>query len=57
MANRRNGETRTDAAIHKSFDWLVKRIYENDDALHKRVQQDVQVRNEAEQKAKQELEE
>jgi hypothetical protein len=41
-----------DPAIQSGFDWLIKTIYENYNVLHKRVQEDVQKRNEAEQEAK-----
>jgi hypothetical protein len=43
-----------DPAIQNGFDWLVKTIYENYTVLHKRVQEDVQKRNEVEQAAKRE---
>jgi hypothetical protein len=46
-----------DPAIQNGFDWLIKTIYKNYDPLHKRVQEDIQKRNEAEQKAKHERQE
>jgi len=46
-----------DPAIQNGFDWLIKTIYENYDTLHKRVQHDIQKRNEIEQKAKRERQE
>jgi hypothetical protein len=41
-----------DRAIQNGFDWLIKTIYKNYDALNERVQEDVLNRNEAEQKIK-----
>jgi hypothetical protein len=43
-----------DPAIRNGFNWLVTTIHENYSTLHQRVQQDVQKRTEAEQKAKDE---
>lgn len=43
-----------DPAIQHGFDWLIETIYSNYNVLHKRVQDDVQKRNEIEQKAKRE---
>lgn len=43
-----------DSSIQNGFDWLVKTIYEHYNILHKRVEQDVQKRNEVELKAKEE---
>ncbi len=45
---------RIDPAIQRGFDWLIKTIYENYDPLHRRVQNDIRRRNEAEQKAQHE---
>ncbi len=48
------GNARIDPAIQRGFDWLIKTIYEYYDPLHRRVQNDIRRRNEAEQKAQHE---
>ena len=48
---------KVDDAIRHGFDWLIKVIYENHEALHKRVEKDVQARDAAQQKEKRERQE
>ncbi len=43
-----------DPSIENGFDWLIKTIYENYDILHKRVEKDIEKRDEDELKAKNE---
>ena len=57
MASPNEKSSVMDPAIKSGFDWLIKTIYENYNVLHKRVQEDVQKRNEMEQKAKKERQE
>ncbi|CAF0828943.1 unnamed protein product [Rotaria sordida] len=55
--NRSGKNSKIDETIRHGFDWLIKVVYENYDTLHKRVEQDVKKRNEAEQKARRERQE
>lgn len=55
--NRNGKNSKIDESIRHGFDWLIKTIYENYDTLNRRVESDVKIRNEAEQKAKRERQE
>ncbi|CAF0974824.1 unnamed protein product [Adineta steineri] len=55
--NRNGKNSNIDESIRHGFDWLIKTVYENYDILHRRVDQDVQKRNEVELKAKRERQE
>lgn len=46
-----------DESIRHGFDWLIKTVYEHYGPLHKRVEEDIRKRNEAEEKEKRERKE
>ncbi|CAF3100793.1 unnamed protein product [Rotaria sp. Silwood2] len=55
--SRSGKNSKIDDSIRHGFDWLIKVVYENYDALHERVEKDVQKRNEAEQNSRRERQE
>ena len=55
--DRTGKNSKIDESIRHGFDWLIKTVYEHYETLHKRVDEDVRKRNEAEQKAKRERQE
>ncbi|CAF3439638.1 unnamed protein product [Rotaria sp. Silwood1] len=55
--SRSGKHSKIDDSIRHGFDWLIKTVYDNYDSLHRRVEQDVERRNEAEQQAKRERQE